>query len=105
MIATLDVGEMAETCVVAGLRKLGFTIVPPGARGPGATILEAWKARQRIVVRVNATVSPEKPRSLTFEEEQDLRRRAKRTGGQAWEARVLLGSDLELAQLEWQPLE
>ena len=105
MIATLEAEEMAEACAVAGLRKLGFTIVRAGARAAVGTFIEAWKARQRVVVRVNTTVSPEKPRSLTLEEEQDLRRRAKRTGGQAWEAQVLLGSDLELVQLEWRPLE
>lgn len=105
MIATLEVEEMAEACVVAGLRKLGFTIIPPGARSSTAVLIEAWKGRQRVVVRVNTTVSPEKLRSLTLEEEQDLRRRAKRTGGQAWEAQVLLGADLELVQLEWRPLE
>ena len=105
MIATLEVGEVAEACVVDALRKLGFTIVQPGARSTGAKVIEAWKARQRIVVHVNTTVSPAAPPSLTFEEEQSLRRRATRAGGQAWEARVFLGPDLELVQVEWRPLE
>ena len=105
MIATLEAEEMAEASVVAGLRKLGFTIIPPGARNSGAVLIEAWKARQRVVVRVNPTVSPSKPQPLTIEDEKELRRRAKRTGGQAWEARVVLGADLELVQLEWRPLE
>lgn len=105
MIATLEAEEVAEACVAAGLRKLGFTIVQPGARSTGAKVIEAWKARQRIVVRVSTTVSPSKPQPLTIEDEKELRRRATRTGGQAWEARVLLGADLELVQLEWRPLE
>ena len=101
----LEAEEVAEQYVAAGLRELGFTIIRSGARAPVAEFIEAWKARQRVVVRVNATVSPETPRPLTPGEEQELRRRAKRTGGQAWEAQVLLGSDLELVQLEWRPLE
>ena len=105
MIATLEAEEMAEACAVAGLRKLGFTIVAPGARSPAAALIEAWKARQRVVVRVNTTVFPSKPQPLTIEQEKELRRRATRTGGQAWEAQVLLGADLELVQLEWRPLE
>lgn len=105
MIATLEAEEVAEQYAAAGLRELGFTIVRSGARAPVAELIEAWKARQRVVVRVNATVSPEEPRPLTPTEEQNLRRRAKRTGGQAWEARVVLGADLELVQLEWRPLE
>ncbi len=78
---------------------------PSLAPGPPLTLIEAWKARQRVVVRVNTTVSPGEPRSLTPEEEQELRRRTKRTGGQAWEGQALLSADLELAQLEWRPLE
>lgn len=96
---------MAEACAVAGLRKLGFTIIPLGARSSAAALIEAWKVRQRVVVRVNTSVSPSKPQPLTIEAEQALRRRATRTGAQAWEAQVLLGSDLELVQLEWRPLE
>jgi hypothetical protein len=105
LIATLEVEEVAEACVVAGLRKLGFTIARPGARNSAAGLIEAWKVRQRVIVRVNTTVSPEEPRPLTPGEEQELRRRAKRDGGQAWEAQALLGADLELVQLEWRPLE
>ncbi len=105
MIATLEAEEVAEACVAAGLRKLGFTIVQPGARSRAVTLIEAWKARQRVVVRVITTVSPGEPRSLTPEEEQELRRRTKRTGGQAWKGQVLLSADLELVQLEWRPLE
>jgi hypothetical protein len=105
LIAALEAEEVAEALVVDALRKLGFTIVQPGARSTGTKVIEAWKARQRIVVRVNTTVSPERPQSLTLEEQQDLRRRAKRTGGQAWEAQVLLGADSELVLLEWRTLE
>ena len=82
MIATLEVEEVAEACVIDALRNLGFTIVQPGARSTGAKVIEAWKARQRVVVHVNTTVSPAAPRSLTLEEEQTLRRRATKTGGQ-----------------------
>ena len=105
MIATIEAEEVAEQYVAAGLRKLGFTIVRAGARASVGSFIEAWQGRQRVVVRVNTTVSPGEPRSLTLEEEQDLWRRAKRTGGRAWEARVFLGADLELVQLEWRPLE
>jgi signal recognition particle subunit SEC65 len=105
LIATLEVEEVAEARVIDALRKLGFTIVQPGARNTGAKVIEAWKARQRVVVHVNTTVSPAAPCSLTLEEEQALRRRATKTGGHAWEVRVLLGSDLELVQLEWRALE
>jgi hypothetical protein len=105
LITTLEAEEVAETCAADALRKMGFTIVRPGVRAPVAELIEVWKARQRVVVRVNTTVSPAEPQPLTIEQEQDLRRRAKRTGGQAWETRVLLGADLELVQLEWRPLE
>lgn len=105
MIAALEAEEVAETCAADALRKMGFTIVRSGVRAPVAELIEAWKGRQHVVVRVNAAVSPSKPQPLTIEDEKELRRRAKRTGGQAWEARVLLGADLELVQLEWRPLE
>jgi hypothetical protein len=105
LLVTLEAEEVAEQYAGAGLRELGFTIVRSGARAPVAALIEAWKARQRVVVRVNAAVSPEEPRPLAPGVEQELRRRAKRTGGQAWEAQVLLSADLELVQLEWRPLE
>ncbi|TAM45859.1 MAG: hypothetical protein EPN53_14295 [Acidobacteria bacterium] len=105
MIATLQAEEVAEQHVAASLRELGFTIIRSGARAPVAELIEAWKARQRVVVRVNTTVSPAEPRPLTLQEEHELRQRAKRAGGQAWEARVSVGPDLELIRLEWRPLE
>ena len=105
MIATLEAEEVAEACAADALRKMGFSIVRSGARAPVGALIEAWKARHRVVVRVNAAVSPEEPRRLTPGKEQELRRRAKRDGGQAWEAQALLSVDLELVQLEWRPLE
>lgn len=105
MIAAVEAEAVAETYVAAGLRDLGFTIIRAGARAPVGEFIEAWKARRRVVVRVNSTVLPEDPRALTPDAEQELRSRAKRTGGQPWEARVLLSADLELVRLNWRPLE
>ncbi|MBZ5590139.1 MAG: hypothetical protein LAO05_16415 [Acidobacteriia bacterium] len=106
MIATLELEEVAEEHAVGALRKLHFSIMrrwtPVAA---GSAILEAWTGSQHIFVRVNAAVAPAEPASLSPDEKQELRQRAARTDGEAWEARVVVGPDGELVQLEWWPLE
>jgi len=101
----VEVEEVAQACVIAALRKLHFSVVQRDATLPGPGAIEAWKGMNRIFVKVNMAVSPAEPRSLTHDQEENLRNRAARADSQAWEARVLLGPDLELAHLEWRPLE
>ena len=106
LIATLEPDEVAEEHVVGALRKLHFSIMrrwtPVGA---GSAILEAWTDSQHIFVWVNAAVAPAGPAKLSPDEKQELRQRAARGNGQAWEARVVVGPDRELVRLEWRPLE
>jgi hypothetical protein len=105
VIATLEAEEAAMACVAAALRRLHFSVAQRDPKSPGAAGIEAWKGTQRIVVHVTTIVSPARPQPLTHDEEQEPRRQASRADGQPWEARVLLGPDLELVQLEWRPLE
>ncbi|MBZ5589661.1 MAG: hypothetical protein LAO05_13975 [Acidobacteriia bacterium] len=104
MVATLEVDEVAEANVLAALRKLHYSIVQHDLKDPRGTRIEAWRGRQRIFALLNTVVSPAELRPLTLEEEQSLRCKAVRAGGQPWEVRVFLKSDLQLVRLEWRPL-
>jgi hypothetical protein len=105
LIATLEVDEVAEAFVVVALRKLRFLMVLADGGGHRTAVISAWKAKQHVLVRVSATVSPAKPRPLTEDEEQNLRDQAAQAGAQPWEAQVFLSPDLELLRLEWRPVE
>lgn len=105
LVATLEADEVAEEHVVAALRKLHFAIMRQRTAAAGSAILEAWTHSQHIFVRVNAAVAPAEPAELSPDEKRELRQRAARTDGEAWEARVVVGPDRELLGLEWWPLE
>ncbi len=105
MVATLEVEEAAEACVVAALRRLHLTVVQPASNAPGVVIIEAWKTTQHILLEVKAAVARDKPVDLTPQEKRDLRQRATRAGAEPWEAKVVLGPDGELVGLDWWPVE
>jgi hypothetical protein len=105
LTATPEVEGIAEEYVVAALRMMHFSIVLPDGGGHGTAVINAWKGKQRVLVKLNIAVSPAEPCSLTPVEEQDLRHQAAQTCGQPWEARVLLNPDLDLVKLEWRPVE
>ena len=105
MKVALEVGDAAESHVIAALRGLRFSLVLADGGGHGPAAISAWKGKQRILVQVNAAVSPAKLRPFTPDEEQSLRHQAAQAGAQAWEAQVILNRDLGLIDLQWRPLE
>jgi hypothetical protein len=105
LTATLKVDEVAEGHAIGALGKLHFSIMRRWPGAAGSAILEAWTGSQNISVRVNAAIAPAEPAKLSPDEKQELRQRAVRAGGEAWEARVFVGPDMELVRLEWWPLE
>ena len=105
MIGTLDVGEVAVEHAICALRRLHFSNIRHRTGAGGSTILEAWTGSQHILVRVNPAVAPAEPAELSPDEKQELRQRAADAGGEAWEARVVVGPDSEPLGLEWWPLE
>ena len=105
VVTVLDIEAVADEYVVAALRKLHFSIVRLHTKAPGPTAIEAWAGTQHLFMHVNAAVAPVEPGALTPEQRQELRQRAARADGEAWEAAVVLGAGMELVRLDWWPLE
>ena len=103
--AVADLDEAAERHVIAALRKLHFSVMRRRSEGSGPTTVEAWSGTQHVFMHVDAALAPGEPAGLTPAGKQELRERAARAGGEAWEAKVVLGPGLELERLDWGPLE
>ena len=94
----------AEQAVVDWLGEEGWTITRWDAQSPGLTHIEAQTFSQTMLVKVKAAAYPEIPKSLTFEEEEEITTIAKRMKAEAWEAKVWLDKNLNSKSIVWRKI-
>ncbi len=103
--AVIDPVAIAEDYVIAALRRLHCTIVRRVCDGEGPSPIEAWKTTEHLLLSVRSAVAPETPLELSPKEERELRQLAARANAEPWAAKVVLGPEMELVELDWWPLE
>ena len=90
-----------ERAVVTWLENKGFVIVKWDTRSPGLVEIEA-KSKKPLLVKVRTAVHPEDPPSMSDDEEREIKSRAAKIGGEAWEAKVQLNPNLKLlGKIKW----
>jgi hypothetical protein len=93
-----------ERSVVEWLENKGFTIVKWDTRSPGTTEIKA-KSTNTLLVRGKTAVQPDEPSSLSSDEEKSIVSQVKKIGGEAWEAKVQLDSNLHsTGKIKWRKL-
>ncbi len=99
LLQPVDIGEKGEKIVVEYLKKVkGYSDVKLNTQGAGATDIEAVGTKTCLLVQVKAAaVQPNVPSHLTNDEETRIKSRASNIAAEAWEARVILTSQLEFA--------
>ena len=99
-----EIGSIGENFVAAKLR-MDEWLVKVDTKLPGKTDIEAkGKNNKSLLIQVKTGVSPNKPTSLSREEEGAIKRRAGQLGYEAWEARVQLNDDYSLNEISWREL-
>ena len=104
MSSAADIGRAGEGHVVDWLRAEKYSI-KWYTQALGSTDIEAQSSSKRLLVQVKTAVHPNNPERLSTEEEKAITSRAARLGAQAWEARVQVGSNLELiGNVQWRKI-
>ena len=71
----------------------------------GSTNIEAKSSSKRLLIQVKTAVNPIDPAQLSEVEEEAIMLRAEKLGAQAWEARVQVGSNMELiGNVQWRKI-
>ena len=97
-----EIGRAGERHVVDWLRAEGYSIMRQNTLASGSTNIEAKSSSKRLLVQIKTAVYPTNPAQLLTEEEKAIRSRAARLEAQAWEARVQVGSTLDLiGNVQW----
>ena len=102
MSTASDIGRAGERHAVDWLRAEGYSIIKWNPQASGSTDIEAKSSSKRLLVQVKTAAYPTAPAQLSAEEEKAITSRAARLGAQAWEARVQVGSNLDLiGNVQW----
>jgi hypothetical protein len=97
-----SIERAGERHAVDWLKAEGYSITKWDTQASGASEIEAQSDLKRLLVHVKAAAYPNYPSKLSAEEERAFTARAAGLGAQAWEARVQVGSNLELVgNVEW----
>ena len=104
MSTPTGIGRAGEGYVVDWLKAEKYSI-KWNTQTPGVTDIEAQTSSKRLLVQVKTALYPNDPDRLSTEEEKTITARAARLGAQAWEARVQVGSKLELiGNVQWRKI-
>ena len=105
MSSATDIGPRGERHVVDWLKAEGYSIIKWNTQASGSTDIEAKSSSKRLLVQVKTAVYPTDPAQLSAEEEKTITTRAAKLGAQAWEARVQVGSNLDLiGNVQWRKI-
>ena len=98
------IGRAGEGHVVDWLKAEKYS-VKWHTQSSGSADIEAQSSSKRLLVQVKTAVYPNTPDRLSAEEEKAITSRASRLGARAWEARVQVGSNLELiGNVQWRKI-
>ena len=104
MFQNTDVGTAGELAVVLWLQAKGYNINNWDTKAPGSTDIEVAGSNLKLLVRVKSASFPKIPSSLSIAEELNITLRSFITKAQAWEARVLLNTELQPIGIGWRKL-
>ncbi len=105
MATQVEIGQAGERIVAEWLSKKGYH-TDIDTRAPGSTDIEARGRTKSLLVQVKAAVQPNKPVSLSSEEERNITSRATRLGYGAYEAEVQIDDKLQLVgEIQWRDLQ
>jgi len=104
MSTPTDIRRAGEGHVVDWLKAEKYSI-KWNTQATGVIGIEAQSSSKRLLVHVKTAVYPNGPDRLSAEEERAITSRAAILGAQAWEARVQVGSKLELiGNVQWRKI-
>jgi hypothetical protein len=105
MLATADIGNSGENIVNSWLLGKNYK-TNLDTRQPGATDIEAVGGSASLLVQVKTAVSPSTPADLSSDEARNIKSRESRLGYQAWQAKVVVDTQLRLVgEIKWQQLK
>jgi Holliday junction resolvase-like predicted endonuclease len=68
-----NIGLAGEEAVANWLEQEGWKITRWNTQAPGSTDIEAQSGNKKLLVQVKSAVSPNKPSSLSWEEERNIK--------------------------------
>lgn len=99
-----EIGNAGEGYTVEYLKGKGCIVDKRGTHTLGLANLEAHSERGKILATVKSAITDE-PSDLSPKEQRDVTSRAKIHGAVAWEAKVLLNTNLDLiGDIRWRKL-
>ncbi|HUI30181.1 MAG TPA: hypothetical protein VLX91_08180 [Candidatus Acidoferrales bacterium] len=104
MATSVEIGTAGESAAITELKSQNVIITKWDTKAPGSTDIEATKDGKKILVQVKSAVSPEEPAALSADEERNIKSRATRIGGIAFEAKVSLDKSLRATNISWRKL-
>ncbi len=99
-----EIGNAGEGYAVEFLKGKGFTIDKWDTHASGSADIEAHSKESKILVQVKSAITDE-PSDLSAEEQRNIKSRATRIGAIAWEAKVILNTNLDIiGDIRWRQL-
>ena len=90
-----EIGKAGEGYTVEFFKGKGFTIDKLDTHTMGTANIEAHNKEGKILVQVISAITDE-PSDLSAKDQRNVKLRATRIGAVAWEAKVILNSNLDL---------
>jgi hypothetical protein len=90
-----EIGKAGEGYTVELFKGKGFTIDKLDTHTMGTANIEAHSKEGKILVQVTSAITDE-PSNLSAKDQRNVKARATRIGAIAWEAKVILNSNLDL---------
>jgi Holliday junction resolvase-like predicted endonuclease len=100
-----EIGNAGEGYVVDHLKGRGYTIDKWDTHASGSADIEAHDEKHKIFVQVKSAITDE-PSNLSAKEQRNITSRATKIGAIAWEAKVILNTNLDLiGDIRWRQLD
>jgi len=90
-----EIGKAGEGYTVELFKGKGFTIDKWDTHTLGSANIEAHSKEGKILVQVTSAIADE-PSDLSAKDQRNVKSRATRMGAVAWEAKVILNTNLDI---------
>ena len=90
-----EIKKAGEGYTVEFFKGKGFTIDKWDSHALGTANIEAHNKESKIRVQVISAITDE-PSDISAKDERDIKERAKKVGAIAWEAKVILNTNLDI---------
>ena len=97
-----EIGNAGEGYVVEHLKGRGYTIDTGDTHTSGLADIEAHDKKGKMLIKVKSAVT-DVPADLSAEEQRQVKSRAAKMGAVAWQAKVVLNTNLDLiGDIRWE---